>query len=358
MRADFLFFGLDRTGGVLCMLRYLIALQAAGDETSITTLGSVGDPRFVEPPPGVRTIYVGLRSKPYKALVRISPGGLGFPQREIQRLAAASRTADLRVVSYALTIPAAQEAGGPVYAHVQHFDPLIVAPGRARDMARAAYSADIYRTANCTWVAEQTAEAGGRVEGIITPGIDLDVFQPGDSLAGPVGPLRILTLGKAAEWKGLRDVVAAARLLAEDRSVELISYGPDQPTGDLGRARLVHHGFVGSAHLADLYRTSTVCVSASWYESFPLPPLEAMACGTPAICTRLGTEDYADNGVNCLIVQPRDPEAIAAAVRLVADDTDLRRELASNGLETAARFTWPEAGAAFVHHARAAAGAF
>ncbi len=260
-------------------------------------------------------------------------------------------------MSYALTVPAAQAAGGPVYAHVQHFDPLIVPSGRARDMARAAYSADVYRTANCTWVAEQTAEAGGRVEGIITPGIDLKVFQPGDGSAEPIGPLRILTLGKAAEWKGLKDVVAAARLIAEDRSVELISYGPDQPSGDLGRARLVHHGFVDAARLADLYRTSTVCVSASWYESFPLPPLEAMACGTPVICTRLGTEDYADHAVNCLVVQPRDPEAIAAAIRLVADDTDLRRDLVSNGLETAPRFTWTEAEAAFVHHARAAASA-
>ena len=355
MRTSFLFFGLDRTGGVLCMLRYLRALQAAGDEVAITTLGSRGDPRFVDPPPGAHTTYVGLRTKAYKALVRVTPGGMGFPHREIRRLAAASGSADLRIVSYALTVPAAQAAGGPVYAHVQHFDPLIVPAGRARDMARAAYSAEVYRTANCTWVAEQTAEAGGRVEGIVTPGIDLDVFRPGDGGREPTGPLRILTLGKAAAWKGLKDVVAAARLLAEHRSVELVSYGPDQPGGDLGRARLVHHGFVDAARLADLYRTSTVCVSASWYESFPLPPLEAMACGTPVICTRLGTEDYADHEVNCLVVAPKNPEEIAAAISRIADDAGLRGDLVSSGLVTAQRFTWADAEAAFVRHARAAA---
>lgn len=355
MKANFLFFGLDRTGGLLCMLRYLRALQAEGDETSITTLGKAGDPRFVEPPANTPTTYVGLRSKAYKGLVRLAPGGLGFPNREIGRLARAAAPADLQVVSYALTVPAAQQTQGQVYAHVQHFDALIVPPGRPQEIARAAYAADVYRTANCTWVADQTVAAGGRVEGIIAPGIDLEVFRPGERDRAADGPLRVLTLGKAVDWKGLKDVVAAARLLAQDRDVELVSYGPDEPTGELGRARLVHHGFVDAPSLAELYRSSDVCVSGSWYESFPLPPLEAMACGTPVVCTRLGTEDYAEHEVNCLIVPPKDPEAIAAAVRRIADDQDLRTELVRNGLATAPRFTWDKAERAFMQHAHAAA---
>jgi glycosyltransferase involved in cell wall biosynthesis len=356
MKADFLTFGMDRTGGLLCMLRYLRALSADGHEVTISSLGRAGDPRFVEPPADVAITYVGLRGKPYKGLVRVVPGGLGFPTREISRLAAARPGGDLSIASYALAVAAAQRRGGPVYAHVQHFDPLIVPPGRAERVARSTYAADIYRTANCTWVADRTAEVGGTVQAVITPGIDLDTFTPGD--ASPVSEsarVRIITLGKSVAWKGLVDVVAAARVLGAERDVDLVSYGPDKPAGQFGRARLEHHGFVDGPTLARLYRSSSVCVSASWYESFPLPPLEAMACGVPVICTRLGTEDYAEHEVNCLIVAPKDPEAIAAAVRRITDDGALRSELIANGLATAPRFTWDRAERAFVEHARRAA---
>jgi glycosyltransferase involved in cell wall biosynthesis len=148
----------------------------------------------------------------------------------------------------------------------------------------------------------------------------------------------------------LRDVVAAVRDISAGGPVTLVSYGPDRPRGRFGGARLEHHGFVDQARLAALYRSASVCVSASWYESFPLPPLEAMAVGVPTICTRLGTEDYAADGENALIVPPQDPNAIAAALRRVRDDPDLCERLVRNGLDTARRFTWKRAEDLFVDH--------
>src|SRR5439155_14082464 len=154
--------------------------------------------------------------------------------------------------------------------------------------------------------------------------------------------VRVLTLGKAAAWKGMADVVEAVSRFARDNSrpVVLWTYGPDPVRRSPAHAAYEHHGFVGPQRLAELYRSSDVCVSASWYESFPLPPLEAMACATPVICTRLGTEDYADHERNCLLVPPKDPDAVAAALRRIAADGELRASLVKEGIETASRFTW------------------
>lgn len=357
MKIDAQFLGLDRTGGVAVLLRYLDALQAAGDQITITTLGAPDPRRFMEPSPGIDTTYVGLRGPVYRGLARTVPGGLGYPTRELTRLERASGPTDLRVATYSFTVHSAMALDAPVLHHVQHFEVLMEPPGRRRELARSALLADVYRTANCTWVANELDAIGSDVRGIVPPAIDHDVFRPdlrrAPACGDPSRPLRILTLGKAMDWKGLVDVVGAASLLqgSADRPIELVTYGanaPQLPTGVVG----THHGLVGASELAALCAEADVSVSASWYESFPLPPLEAMACGTPVVCTRLGTEDYAIDEVNCLVVPAKDPEAIARAVTRIAMDSDLRRELVRNGMATAARHHWHASEELFIEHTR------
>jgi glycosyltransferase involved in cell wall biosynthesis len=74
----------------------------------------------------------------------------------------------------------------------------------------------------------------------------------------------------------------------------------------------------------------------SLYEGFGLPVLEAMACGTPVVTSRGGaTEEIA--GGAAVLVDPRDPESIAAGI----DEADRRRrELVAAGAARAAMFTW------------------
>lgn len=81
-------------------------------------------------------------------------------------------------------------------------------------------------------------------------------------------------------------------------------------------------------------------ICPSWYESFPLPPLEAMACGTPVVTTRIGTEDYAFNEKNCLVVPPRNPKAMAEAILRLLDDESLQERFKKEGLKTARQFTY------------------
>ena len=67
----------------------------------------------------------------------------------------------------------------------------------------------------------------------------------------------------------------------------------------------------------------------SLYEGLPVSLLEAMAARTPVIATRIsGTDELISSGRNGLLVAPKDPPALASAIRSLLDDPDAARQLA------------------------------
>jgi glycosyltransferase involved in cell wall biosynthesis len=98
-------------------------------------------------------------------------------------------------------------------------------------------------------------------------------------------------------------------------------------------------GFVPHGTLAALYRMAAVFAFPSLYEGFGLPPLEAMACGTPVVTSRISSLPEVV-GDAALLVDPYSEEAIAQGIARVLDDDDLRRVLVERGRERAAAFSW------------------
>ncbi len=92
-----------------------------------------------------------------------------------------------------------------------------------------------------------------------------------------------------------------------------------------------------------LYAAAEVFCFPSLYEGFGLPPLEAMSCGTPVLCSRATSlpEVVGDGG---LLLDPQDPTGWAAALAEVCGDPARRRDLSERGLAQAARFGWPAMG--------------
>ena len=87
-----------------------------------------------------------------------------------------------------------------------------------------------------------------------------------------------------------------------------------------------------------LYAAATAAAYPSRYEGFGLPPLEAMACGTPALVSNASSLPEAV-GDAALLLPPDDPTAWSAALRRVLEDAELRADLRARGLHRAANFT-------------------
>jgi glycosyltransferase involved in cell wall biosynthesis len=101
-------------------------------------------------------------------------------------------------------------------------------------------------------------------------------------------------------------------------------------------------GFVPDQTLQILYRLASVFVFPSLYEGFGLPPLEAMACGTPVVTSNASSlpEVVGDAAV---LVDPYDARSIAEGIRRVLVDDALRADLARRGVARAQSFSWEEA---------------
>jgi glycosyltransferase involved in cell wall biosynthesis len=98
-------------------------------------------------------------------------------------------------------------------------------------------------------------------------------------------------------------------------------------------------GFVPDQTLAVLYRLAAVFVFPSLYEGFGLPPLEAMASGTPVITSNVSSLPEVV-GDAALLIDPYEPEAIAEAMCTVLNDADLRFALRERGFARARHFSW------------------
>jgi alpha-1,3-rhamnosyl/mannosyltransferase len=104
-----------------------------------------------------------------------------------------------------------------------------------------------------------------------------------------------------------------------------------------GDGGLVQIGRVGDADLAALYRRATAFVFPSLAEGFGLPLVEAMACGTPVVTSRVSSMPEV-TGDAALLVDPEDADDIASAVARLIHDRDLRRRLRELGIERAERY--------------------
>jgi glycosyltransferase involved in cell wall biosynthesis len=159
-------------------------------------------------------------------------------------------------------------------------------------------------------------------------------------------PGYILTTGNIHPRKNLARVLDAYVAL-QQRGVDvppmvwvgLRRWGSGELLERARSAGVILPGFVSQEDLPVLFRQALVLVYPSLYEGFGLPPLEAMACGTPVITSDTTSLPEAV-GEAGLQVDPTDVQAIAAALERLLGDVSLQKRLRQAGMERARRFTW------------------
>lgn len=106
--------------------------------------------------------------------------------------------------------------------------------------------------------------------------------------------------------------------------------------------QVIFPGFIPSDELPDWYAAATAFVYPSLFEGFGLPVLEAMACGTPVVCSHApGVSEVA--GDAAVTFAAHDVAALSAALELVVNQPGVRQALATRGRVHASRFTWRRA---------------
>ena len=151
-----------------------------------------------------------------------------------------------------------------------------------------------------------------------------------------------LVVGTRIARKNAAAVDSARRALAAE-GVELVAVGSSRAymrDGAEPAARAL--GYVDDILLPGLYAGAQTLLMPSLYEGFGLPCLEAMACGVPVVASNRGALPETCGGA-ALLVDPDDPDALAAAALTAIGDEPRRLELIEAGLRRAATLTWQRA---------------
>ncbi len=163
-----------------------------------------------------------------------------------------------------------------------------------------------------------------------------------------------LFVGNIKPHKNVERLIGAFARLRQDPAfsdVTLIVVGDDISKYPALRRKVEEHGvrshvrffgFVPEMTLVSLYRLADIFVFPSLYEGFGFPPLEAMANGTPVITSRISSLPEVV-GDAALTIDPYDTEEIAAAMKRLFSDGELRARLSSSGRERARLFSWEKA---------------
>jgi glycosyltransferase involved in cell wall biosynthesis len=188
-------------------------------------------------------------------------------------------------------------------------------------------------------------------------GVDLERFTPSPE---PEGPPVAAFVGRMLDEKGLLDLVAAARLLRESGSplrIQLVGAPDTESPTALPEARLrawSGEGLVDwtgpTADVPAVWRSAHLAVLPSYREGLGMSVLEAAACGRPAVATDVpGCGEAVESGVTGLMVPPRDPLALAAALAALTEDGGRRRAMGAAARQRVeARFGLPAVRAALL----------
>ena len=178
---------------------------------------------------------------------------------------------------------------------------------------------------------------------LLHPGVDTTVFHPYPKPNDGLKRVLFLMRTHGYHWKGQRDFAAAHSILLADfpeLQVIIVPAGAGQNNPEYPLACVWKYA-LGDTDMGRIYAEADIFVYPSRFESFGLPPLEAMACGTATVVGDCGgVREYARHLENCLVVEPGNPPALASTIAALLNDPITRQKIAGNGIRTAQAWSW------------------
>jgi glycosyltransferase involved in cell wall biosynthesis len=253
---------------------------------------------------------------------------------------------DVTIMNNRRAVPWAQSysrrMGRKIY-FLQDYESYMLGDSAEREEARRTLHFDLPMVCTSPASARLVESVAGRSCHLIRNAVDTGLFRP---LIPPSSDERTL-IGFPARAEGTKrtyDAVRAAELARPHLPphVGFWCFGYERIPGL--PAWITHHVAPDDSRLAELYNRSRLFLVPSEHEGFGRPGAEAMACGAALISSRNGgVETYATDGETAILCDPREPEQMAAAIRRLMSDEELRLGIARNGAESIARWSVDDA---------------
>ena len=265
-------------------------------------------------------IVGNLKRRPWKAL--LLPLFLASYSLAARR---AARDADLVHAHWLPSALPALAAGKPFVLQLWGTD--VELAGRARWVARRLVRRARLVLCPSRALAEDAQALGAREVRVVPSGVHLP-----SSVGEPAEPPHVLYVGRLSEEKGVTELLQATR------DIPRVIVG-DGPLRDRVPDAV---GFVPPRDLGPYYERSAVVACPSHREGYGVVAREAMAYGRPVVAAAVGgLVDAVDDGVTGLLVPPRDPAALRAALEMLLADAELRLRLGASARVVAReRFSW------------------
>lgn len=190
---------------------------------------------------------------------------------------------------------------------------------------------------------------------VITPGVDTSIFYPSAQVsalnAGSNTTAHLVFAGRPQPLKGPHLLVEALALIPADLQVSLDIMGRSGGTYEQGLLERAHQlgldqavklgSSLSATELADTFRRADIVACPSSSETFGLVALEAQACGTAVLASKVdGLMEAVADGTTGILVAERTPRAWAQAIESLVRNPDRRLSLGAAGAERARRMTW------------------
>ena len=210
-------------------------------------------------------------------------------------------------------------------------------------LAEKSYQLNIPRFTHSKWVKDFLDLNYGGDNTNIGMGIDHEAFKPRNLEKEEV----VFTIARSGPNKGFDVFVKAMNVL-------ILKY-PNIKIKIAGEARIVEEmkssgaikfpfhylGWIRDDMVLSEFYEKSIFVNTGAFEALPMPPLEAMACGSAVVMTDMpGAKEYAINGQNCLLSDPRDHDSFAENISELLDSNTLRLKISRNAENTARGYTW------------------